>query len=49
MQPDHGSVWRYPRKFSLKEFSEVREPPGRRLRPAWPDPVDWSTRNESGG
>ena len=22
-------------------FSEVREPPGRRLRPAWPDPVDW--------
>ena len=24
MQPDHGSVWRYPRKFSLKEFSEVQ-------------------------
>jgi hypothetical protein len=30
-------------------FSEVREPPGQRLRPEWPDPVDWSTPNESGG
>src|ERR687897_1331407 len=30
---------RYSPNIVEEEFSEVREPPGRRVRPAWPDPV----------